>query len=378
MVKALVLSLGTGRGVESGITQSIKSNNPDYIVFLATVKSKDTLERVPLKNELSKRKYSVEELVDENDAERCYITSKKVIKELRANGYDEIWVDFTSGTKAMTGGLILAAVIEDVAQLVYVSGERSEDGRVISTTERIHTIPSPADILIDLKKKTLTAMFNNYQFYDCLNLIKDLEKYPQSKLESHNIAAVKKIAEIYYDWDLFRHKEADEKMKESGKLIEKVVSDVDQLNSNKEFLGRLANNGEQTLYLADIIANAERRIKEGRYDDAVGRLYRSIELIAEIAASSKLGFNIKDLKLSNLRPDLQEKYKRDAEGEKLELGLKNLYELLYDYSNEIGERYKQDKELQNYLSKRNQSILAHGLSTVEEDVAKNLHMKVLE
>ncbi|MEM1995301.1 MAG: TIGR02710 family CRISPR-associated CARF protein [Nitrososphaerales archaeon] len=378
MAKALVISLGIGQTVESGLTQSIKLNNPDYIVFLASSKSRATLDRELLKSELSRRRYEVKEVENEEDAERCYTTSKNIIKELKKKGYDEICVDFTSGTKAMTGGLILAAVIEDAANLVYVAGERDNNGRVISGAERIHATPSPADILIDLKKKTIVDMFNNYQFYDCLRIIDELEKYPQTKLESHNIPAVKKISEIYYDWDRFRHKDAQRKMKESSGILESVVCDVKQLDSNKEFLGKLVNTKDQTLYLADLIANAKRRIEEGKFDDAVARLYRATELIGQITARNTLGVNVDNLKLSDLPQSLREKYKKYAKEEELKLGLYSIYELLYDYSNEIGKRFVEDKELKNYLTKRNMSILAHGLYTVNDEEANAFCRKVLE
>ncbi|MEM3074192.1 MAG: hypothetical protein QXK20_05580, partial [Nitrososphaerales archaeon] len=95
-------------------------------------------------------------------------------------------------------------------------------------------------------------------------------------------------------------------------------------------------------------------------------------------ARNTLGVNVDNLKLSDLPQSLREKYKKYAKEEELKLGLYSIYELLYDYSNEIGKRFVEDKELKNYLTKRNMSILAHGLYTVNDEEANAFCRKVLE
>ena len=56
---------------------------------------------------------------------------------------------------------------------------------------------------------------------------------------------------------------------------------------NLNFLENKISNGNLKIenlhyYLSDLLNNAQRRIKEQKYDDAVARLYRITELIAQI------------------------------------------------------------------------------------------------
>ncbi len=389
-MRAMVITVGTGKGVEHGISVSINDRRPDFVVFLVTEKSKGTVEKV--KNILKEKfgleiKYEQKLIKNENDAEECYEISKKSILELK-NKYKEIFIDFTSGTKAMTGGLILAGIVEEVDGLIYVTGERDpETGRVIPGTERVYTIPSPVRVTSDMKKNIIKEMFNNYQFYDCLKLIEDIKsKLDDRLIKEFKIDVFENIIKFYYFWDLFRHEEAYNLMKNiKGSDIEDILCDVSQINKNKEFLGTLLNTKDEMLrdklLLADIICNAKRRIEEGKYDDAVARLYRSIEFIGNIVLKKRYGQIEVLADLISILPEeeLREKYEKfvDEKGN-VKLGLHGTYELLKDLNEEIGIKFKEDKKLHDLISKRNSSILAHGLSPVEKDDAEDLYNKVLE
>lgn len=382
-MKAMVVTVGTGSSVENGILASIKQNNPDYIVFLTTAISKETLQRKNLKVEISRRKYDVKVIENENDAEKCYNVAKEVIKKLKDEGYS-ICVDFTSGTKAMTGGIILAAVAEETPSLVYVTGDRDKNGRVISHTERVYAIPSPTEIIIDFRKKLLVIMFNNYQFYDCLKVINDVKNtIPYTKFKDYNLEKLEIIVNAYHFWDLFEHEKAfNELNKVKEKEIMSLVTDITQLGKNKEFLGILTRNKEDKFLLADIICNAKRRIKEGKFDDAVARLYRAIEFVGQIALKDR-GVDVKNFSLEILKklPIDEEKrrfYEKFIENGKIRIGLRNIYKLLDDLETEIGKRFKEDKELHNLLTNRNNSILAHGNKPIKEEDTRKLYDRVLE
>jgi len=64
---------------------------------------------------------------------------------------------------------------------------------------------------------------------------------------------------------------------------------MEDLNQNKRFLGQLQTAEEPEPYnIADLINNAKRRgTEEKKYDDAVARLYRTIELIAHHQLKTK-------------------------------------------------------------------------------------------
>jgi len=278
MKKSLILAVGTGAGVESGIAGSIKENDTDFIVFLVTEESKKTIERI---ENIRKKKFDAKDctlkiIKNENDAEGCYEIAREAIKELKKE-FKNIRADFTSGTKAMTGGLILAAVAEETLSLSYVMGKRDEKtGRVISGTERIYTIPSPVKILCDAKKDMLMKMFNRYQFDECLKIIEDVKSKTGDEQVLKDFLVLEKLASSYSCWDKFNHKDALE-------FLRKHDNSLLNIEKNKKFLLEMERNSykDQKLLIADLLNNAERRFEEGKYDDAVARLYRTMELIAQ-------------------------------------------------------------------------------------------------
>jgi hypothetical protein len=79
-----------------------------------------------------------------------------------------------------------------------------------------------------------------------------------------------------------------------------------------------------------------------------------------------------------LPPTLIEKWKVPPEIEKLKLALQKDYELLEAMGDELGAKYHQDKSLQDLLTKRNTSILAHGLAPVTKEAWQKLYRKTLE
>ena len=134
--------------------------------------------------------------------------------------------------------------------------------------------------------------------------------------------------------------------------------------------------------LADLINNAERRIKECKYDDAVARLYRAIELIAQMKLReyglddlSCEKFTIEDIRGKKIDPSLYAKYK--DEKRRLKLGLEMKFNLLNDLGWDMG-RHIYDNEMKNLLSKRNASVLAHGLDPVRKEDALKLLNKTKE
>ncbi len=179
MAKYLIMSLGTGEGVEHGLTQSIKALNPDCIIFLGSNKSPQLLDRLKsLIPELVLKFQPLRCVSDESDVEKCAIDSRILILELLEHGVpiEDVEVDFTSGTKAMTAGLCIAAVALGVGRLVYVTGDRdSKTGRVITGTERVLTV-YPMRLIIQNRRRELRTLFNKRLFADGLNIIDEVMK----------------------------------------------------------------------------------------------------------------------------------------------------------------------------------------------------------
>jgi len=167
-MKYLIMTLGTGQGVENGLAKSIKAVNPDRVIFLVTGQSAATIDRISaIVPEMTGRFEPPEPLADSDDVEKCAEDAKRVILRAMDRGASasEIDADFTSGTKAMTAGLAVAATALGVERLVYVSGERERGGggRVLTGTERVISV-YPTQFVIDQRRRELRTLFNRRLF----------------------------------------------------------------------------------------------------------------------------------------------------------------------------------------------------------------------
>ena len=374
MRKSLVITVGTGigknkdatRSIAHGIVTSIKNSHPDSIVFVATMESEE--KTIPeIKRQLPDLPpYELILIQNMNDVNEVFEKVSDKLRDLKKDGQDVV-VDFTSGTKAMSAGAVLAATSE-VAMLSYVAGKRV-GGKVPTGSEQV-MVYSPINGMISIQEKIIEELFNSYQFMSALRILEALLDMTTDPAIVGRLEKSRKIVEVYSLWDRFDHE------KSRGLLF-----GIDEIPSrNKEFLGRLSGSKErEPYYVADLLNNAERRFKEGKYDDAVARLYRTMELIAQYRLRKKFGIQSSDIDVDRLHLDLQEKYEkmRDKNG-KIRLGLIKDYELLGEMNEELGRKFLGNKRLRNLLKKRNESILAHGLNIISGDIYQELHKLTIE
>ena len=368
--KVMVISLGTGRDVEYGIAKSIRAHNPGLVVFIVTKESFQTIEKVEtiLDTTLEKQHLVLE---DKDDIEDCYRTAREVLQWLRTKGYspNEIVVDFTSGTKAMSVGVALGAIADECEALSYVAGKRNAaTGRVITGTERVVSL-TPLEIFAENRRKFAATMFNSYQFDACLEVTQSIRACTQDEKILNGFLLLEKLASAYSAWDKFDHRNAKECLKQLTK--EELAKLKLDLSKNKEFIGKLISAKERyhPRYIADLLNNAKRRAQEGKYDDAVARLYRVIELIAQRQLLNNFAIDSSNVKIENVPERLKAKYvmKKAIGNEKTKAGLFESYELLTEFEDLLGVKFADSNELHDKLGRRNDSILAHGLKPVDKN-----------
>ena len=122
-----------------------------------------------------------------------------------------------------------------------------------------------------------------------------------------------------------------------------------------------------------MINNSIRKAEEYKYDDAIARLYRSFELIAQIELTK---YNIKSsdidvclLQENNVSEEFIKELENTKEDGKIRIGLSKDFLLLNELNNDLGKYYvENESKIKNLTQKRNNSILAHGLdSQTKED-----------
>ena len=113
----------------------------------------------------------------------------------------------------------------------------------------------------------------------------------------------------------------------------------------------------------DLLLNAERRAAQGRYDDAIARTYRALELAAQTRLKTKYSLDTSDADLEKVPEGLRSSLEayRSEDGQ-IRIPLFAAWRLLSDIEDEaFGKWFQTNKgKVQDFLGTRNMSILAHG------------------
>jgi CRISPR-associated protein (TIGR02710 family) len=135
-------------------------------------------------------------------------------------------------------------------------------------------------------------------------------------------------------------------------------------------------------YVTDLLANARRRKTEGRMDDAVARLYRAIEALAQVRLADRYQIgNTKQVPIERVPEPLRGQWAARAEQGMVFLGLQDAYALLESMRDDLGATFRQlqlHDPQRSPLTARNQSILAHGFERVSESVFQKLWSAALQ
>jgi len=375
MKRTLFINVGTGvssgsdEAIDSlahGILTSIRDHRPDYIVFFGSDKSRKVLDsisrqyRISTNQDLANHDFVCLENVDDFDS--CY---ECIEKNLKAEADSEVIIDYTTGTKTMAISAAICALLYK-KRLSVVAGKRGLNNIVMKGTECVRSV-NLFQAYNRIQLDRAFAAFNSYRFEEAKSYINLIVGDEESKIYAQ-------IFNAYDLWDRFDHIN-------SFNILKGIK--CNKINNNKGFLGCLSKYKSDKLLLAELLNNAERRIDEGKYDDAVARLYRSIEFISQVKLK-EFGLNSSDFDINLLkqkisRAEIIDKYIiPNKERGKLKIGLNSGYEVLRDLDDDIGEKFAKDKEMQNLLSKRNYSILAHGTKSICKDDSILLFKKAME
>ncbi|MCD6465008.1 TIGR02710 family CRISPR-associated protein [Candidatus Bathyarchaeota archaeon] len=378
-MKALVISVGTGtrasrqsiRSLAEAIVRSIRHHNPDKTYLVVTKESMETT--VPeILPKIKPMNYELIQISNPDNIQSIYEELRPRIKEIREQ-YENLTIDYTSGTKAMTAGLAVLATIFSADELSYITGKRKA-GIVQPGTEQIVPI-RPYFIVAEQKMREAIRFFNRNQFSATITILEQTRKTIMDPKIIEQTTPLLQLAKAYEQWDKFHHEKA-------FKTIKKIK--MPELAGNKQFLGQLISNLKrengkpEPYYIADLINNAERRAEESKYDDAVARLYRTIELIAQYRLRKNYGIDPSNAETEKIPQNLMEKWNIPKDRKTVKLALNNDYELLDALGDPLGQKYLEDRKLKNLLLKRNASILAHGQTPVTKQTYIQLHKKTIE
>jgi CRISPR-associated protein (TIGR02710 family) len=389
MAKAMIVSVG---GSPEPIIISLREEQPEFVCFLVSHQSVDQVADIKRQAELSG--LDAKELVENpEDLVQCYRAALRCIDRVRAHGIDldQTVVDYTGGVKPMGAGLAMAAASHGV-RFSYVGGARRTKGGlgiVESGSEQRRVDRNPWQLFAVEEKRRIAQYFNSYQYAAAAAaltaLLPRLLEPDRSLLE-----ALAELTEGYGAWDRFDHRAAWRRLGEARrKLGERVritgQRDYDELlaalDAHVTFLAALREDTDQfrrshLRLVGDLVANAERRIGEEKFDDAVARLYRAVELRGQVAFEAACGTSTSKVDPAKVPESLREEYQRryrDPGTGMLRLPLFATYRLLDAIGDPVGAGFRQRKtELDQLLDARNASILAHGLVPLDAQRAQHL------
>lgn len=386
-MRGLLISVGTGVGdspesIIHAIKLSIKEKNPERIAFLVSPQSKKNAEEVAKMLNLSENTFSFFEVLDPNDLDMAFLEAKKAINWLDSEGIPtgEIISDFTSGTKPMSTAVVLVSFLNNVERLSYVQGKRVK-GIVFRGTERTVTF-SPILIFFEKCISQAKEYLEKYQYEAALKILQFPQTYKEivGKGEVKRIESFISLIRAYNYWDKFNHLYATGEFKKIDFSLFKEFKPTD-VKILHIIANAIKNKKIEKEIIVDLFVNAERRFKEGKYDDCVARLYRALEMLAQWQLKEKYGLNTGNIDLSKV-PDKEKwyNYKNPRDG-KIKLPLYVSYELLKSLEDPIGNEIE---HIEGLLSIRNNSILAHGVVPVEKkqaekfiEITKNILQKYI-
>lgn len=313
------------------------------------------------------------------------------IMRLKQLGAKSFAVDLTRGKRIMTAGLGIAGALNG-CDFVYIDEDWNSDiNDGMPCTERLTFVKNPYKIFGDVEMKNAKELFNNNGFYQSAQVFVGLSK---SVRDPRECIAYQTFAEAYAQWDMFNYRAALVKLRDANTKagqfcvqlppIDKnfaALIELEELQSRKQRFYEIIKNTQSAFRLiADAYANAMRRAENQRFDDAISRLYRLIEIVSQHRLAL-LGFDCASPDFTVLSLDgLQERYQEVTQkiyGTKKELPnavtLVDGHILLFLLQDETW-KSRTTIDLQNLVNEvkaRDHSMSAHGVRSVgHEDFLK--------
>ena len=296
--RTLVMTVGTGDidrledTLFTPLRKSIATNAWDAVVLLPSQVTESFAHR--LREGIDAVEIEVHALPRdaENDADRAYGHFDGVLAAvLRKTPPEQIEIDFTRGTKAMSAALVLAATRHAIPRLRYVAGPRDRRGMVEPGSEqvrRVRTTIVDGHRRLDLAR----ALVQRGDFAAVADVLPDPDG-PMAGLYAGELLAatraVRAAARFYVAWDRLNYASAAQ-----SDVVDPPSRDwtpfwpTDAMRTWVGDLEREPDRSEHSAMAArlrrlavDLFANGERRVRQGQNEDALVRAYRLLELLGQ-------------------------------------------------------------------------------------------------
>lgn len=308
---------------------------------------------------------------DPDDLADAYQRIRDHIQRLRGNGFrGRIRGDYTGGTKSMSAALAMACV-QLGADIGVVSGPRTNLEKVDQSESTLLMDIAPLHATHQLESQ-LKPILSTHNYGEAAQLLRQYLHNHGRRISAETTAEAEElltIVEVLETWDRFRWQEALERAEQLS-----LTTQAPELVAwwKRVVMARACMDGhdpgeEITGYelVQDLLLSAERCGRRAHYDDAVARLYRALELLAQTYVTLEI----------KITPDSNWETARCTllDGTQLKVagaGITALYKWLEEYEPDqgLGRIFKRRKhKFYDLLRARNRSLLAHGFSPLSQN-----------
>lgn len=318
----------------------------------------------------------------------------RVLAQFQRVGYAnrDILLDATGGTTPLRVGATLAAMMRNV-KIVHQRVRRDRyagGGWHKYSSEDIELLPmgNPLEDTGLLREGQAVDLFNMRDYSAAALVFEGVLEKVVGVERCHYYGGLVRLARGYGAWDMADYSAGLEHLSiarrelsvdfEDPALADRTSSLLNRLGENQPFLGRLWHKGQSHLSLekvVDMVENARRRIEDqGRYDDGVARLYRSVEMWHQWRLMSFYSIETKKVKWERVDKDAREHFLKLVQTKELPDGLGLRHARILDHILSGKDPEEVDTAFQNLLTARNSSILAHGVDPIGQGTAKRFLM----
>jgi CRISPR-associated protein (TIGR02710 family) len=403
MTDVLIVTLGTS---PEPIINCITSLRPDRVVFLCSLESHKLIDpvrsKVPLPDFDQERdvvvlqqrlagKQNAAMLNELDQLDRVYLRALDIFERVRSeNRGCRIIADYTGGTKTMTTGLAMAAIDDGAVRLHLTISDRSRGQSALSGYSSPAAVCTAMIHARRLRERELPALLKRHDYEAARQAVRRVQSLHDQDAETTQWLQRLEALLVGLDaWDRFDHRRALEVLESLNdrRLDQPLLFPLKRVIGSRRILDKEAEEqnwprikGHGLEAVEDLLRNAERRAGQERYDDAVGRLYRALELteqlLLKIAVTDKVGadgIETGAVDLDRLPAAIQPDWRRKAaaanvgeRGKAMKIGLADGFDLLADLGHPTGLEWRQMRsDLVNAIKTRNDSLFAHGFRPVD-------------
>ncbi len=382
-VTAVLVSVG---GSDAPVLHVLRQHRPKHIWYFCSDDSRTQAEKIQEQLDWHPAPRFIE--VDQfEELGPCYRELRRKIPDILAETKvpaDEVLVDYTCGTKTMSAALVLVAV-ELFHQFSYVGGYQRDKGGlgiVLDGKERVLYQGNPwAELAIREIERTCD-LWAACQFENAAETLRAVAPKVPLRLRFEAIATLADAMAARHRLDFFgavrRLHEAISRLRPifEGKPTPNPLTIAEQ---TKKLCDECAADTANQKLLRELLDNALRTAAQSRYEDAAARLYRAMEMQAQIWLAEKTAglFVNGRCKPENVNqlPDALKTlpFCRPNDRGEIKLSLEQCLLALAAIGHPQAKAIKADIDLgeksrfRTSTEKRNSSILAHGVLPIGKD-----------